>query len=288
MEGCDKFCTFCVVPYTRGPELSRPVHDVLDECRKLLARGVVEVNLLGQNVNGYRGEGPDGEEWDFTMLLYAVAELEGLKRLRFITSHPMEMTSELAVAFGELPQLMPFLHLPVQSGSDRILKAMHRGHTRDDYFRIIDELREQCPDLALSSDFIVGYPGESDEDFEETLDLVRRVGYDSSFCFKYSPRPGTPASKVEDNIPESVKDARLQTLLDLMREQARAATKRQVGKTLDILVEKTGKNEGDMQGRTPDFKIVHFRGQPRQIGQIVPVRITEAYGQSLRGELSLA
>jgi tRNA-2-methylthio-N6-dimethylallyladenosine synthase len=288
MEGCDKFCTFCVVPYTRGPELSRPVSDVLDECRKLLQKGAVEINLLGQNVNGYRGDGPDSEEWDFTMLLYAVAELEGLKRLRFITSHPMEMTSELAVAFGELPQLMPFFHLPVQSGSDRILKEMHRGHTRDDYLRMIDELRKQCPDLALSSDFIVGYPGETDEDFAATIDLVERVGYDSSYCFKYSPRPGTPASKIEDDIPESVKDARLQTLLELIREQSRAATERQVGKTLDVLVEKEGKKVGDMQGRTPDFKIVHFRGQPRQIGQVMPVKIIEAYGQSLRGELCIA
>ncbi|MCF7821313.1 MAG: tRNA (N6-isopentenyl adenosine(37)-C2)-methylthiotransferase MiaB [Mariprofundaceae bacterium] len=287
MEGCDKFCTFCVVPYTRGSELSRPVHDVLDECRTLLQKGAAEINLLGQNVNGYRGDGADGEEWDFTMLLYAVAKLEGLKRLRFITSHPIEMTSELAVAFGELPQLMPFLHLPVQSGSDRILKAMHRGHTRDDYFRMIDELREHCPDLALSSDFIVGYPGETDEDFADTIDLVRRVGYDSSYCFKYSPRPGTPASKIEDDIPEGVKDARLQTLLDLIREQSRAATGQQVGKTLDILVEKEGKKPGDMQGRTPDFKIVHFRGQKRQIGQIMPVKIIEAYGQSLRGELCI-
>ncbi|MDT8375192.1 MAG: tRNA (N6-isopentenyl adenosine(37)-C2)-methylthiotransferase MiaB [Mariprofundaceae bacterium] len=288
MEGCDKFCTFCVVPYTRGPELSRPVSDVLAECRALLSGGAVEINLLGQNVNGYRGEGPDGDEWDFTMLLYAVAELEGLKRLRFITSHPVEMTRELAVAFGELPQLMPFLHLPVQSGSDRILKEMHRGHSRDDYFRMIDELREHCPELALSSDFIVGYPGETDEDFADTIDLVRRVGYDSSYCFKYSPRPGTPAAKIEDDIPENVKDARLQTLLDLIREQSRAATERQVGKTVDVLVEKEGKKAGDMQGRTPDFKIVHFRGQPGQAGRIVPVKITAAYGQSLRGELCVA
>ncbi|MES0371645.1 MAG: tRNA (N6-isopentenyl adenosine(37)-C2)-methylthiotransferase MiaB [Mariprofundaceae bacterium] len=288
MEGCDKFCTFCVVPYTRGPELSRPVNDVLDECRKLLAKGAVEINLLGQNVNAYRAEGPDGEEWDFTMLLYAVSELEKMKRLRFITSHPMEMTSELAVAFAELPKLMPFLHLPIQSGSDRILKAMHRGHTRDDYLRTIDELREHCPDLALSSDFIVGYPGETDEDFAETIDLVKRVGFDSAFCFKYSPRPGTPASKIEDDIPESVKNTRLQTLLELTREQTRERTEQQVGKTLDVLVEKEGKNPGDMQGRTANFKIVHFQGQPRQIGQVMPVKITEAYAQSLRGELILA
>jgi len=288
MEGCDKFCTFCVVPYTRGPEISRPVGDILAECRELLAAGNVEVSLLGQNVNGYRGPGPDGEEWDFTMLLYAVARLPGLKRLRFTTSHPIEMTEELAIAFGELPQLMPYLHLPVQSGSDRMLKVMHRGHTRDDYLRIIRQLRDHCPDLALSSDFIVGYPGETDEDFEDTLSLVRKVGYDSAFCFKYSPRPGTPAAKAEDNVPEAVKDERLQRLLALTRDQAKAALDRQVGKTLDVLVEKEGRNPGDMEGRTPDFKIVHFRGQPRQIGQVMPMRIVESYGQSLRGELILS
>jgi len=287
MEGCDKFCTFCVVPYTRGPEISRPVEHVLNECQALLDDGAVEISLLGQNVNAYRAEGPDGEEWDFTMLLYAVAELAGLKRLRFTTSHPMEMTSELAIAFAEIPQLMPYLHLPVQSGSDRLLKLMHRGHDRDTYFRIIDELREHCPDLALSSDFIVGYPGETDEDFEATLELARRVHYDSAFCFKYSPRPGTPASHVEDCVPEAVKDARLQQLLALMREQARESLQRQIGKVVDVLVEKTGRNEGDMEGRSPDFKIVHFRGNPRQIGEVMPMRIVEAYGQSLRGELIL-
>ncbi len=288
MEGCDKFCTFCVVPYTRGPELSRPVDDVLAECRQLLDGGAVEISLLGQNVNGYRGTGPDGEEWDFTMLLYAVAQLDGLKRLRFTTSHPMEMTDELCVAFGEIPQLMPYLHLPVQSGSDVLLKAMHRGHDRDAYYRLIDRLREHCPDIALSSDFIVGYPGETDADFEATLELVRHVRYDSAFCFKYSPRPGTPASRAEDSVPEDVKDARLQELLALTREQTADAMARQVGRRLDVLVEKGGRNDGDMQGRTPDFKIVHFRGNPRQIGQIMPMRITEAYGQSLRGELILA
>ncbi|HXH71296.1 MAG TPA: tRNA (N6-isopentenyl adenosine(37)-C2)-methylthiotransferase MiaB [Mariprofundaceae bacterium] len=288
MEGCDKFCTFCVVPYTRGPEISRPVEDILAECRELLAAGIVEISLLGQNVNGYRGEGPDGEEWDFTMLLYAVARLPGLKRLRFTTSHPIEMTEELAIAFAELPQLMPYLHLPVQSGSDRMLKAMHRGHTRADYLRIIEGLRRHCPDLALSSDFIVGYPGETDEDFQATLDLMREVGYDSTFCFKYSPRPGTPAAKAEDNVPEEVKDERLQALLELTREQAKSALDRQVGKVLDVLVEKEGRNPGDMEGRTPDFKIVHFRGQPRQIGQVMPMRIVASYGQSLRGELVIA
>ncbi len=285
MEGCDKFCTFCVVPYTRGPELSRPVGDILAECRQLLAGGAVEISLLGQNVNGYRGGGPDGEEWDFTMLLYAVAELDGLKRLRFTTSHPMEMTDELCVAFGEIPQLMPYLHLPVQSGSDAMLKVMHRGHDRDTYYRRIDHLRQHCPDIALSSDFIVGYPGETDADFKQTLDLVRRVGYDSAYCFKYSPRPGTPAGKSDDDVPLAVKDERLQALLSMLRQQTRESMLRQVGRTLDVLVEKESRSQGDMQGRTPDFKIVHFRGNPRQIGQIMPVRITEAYGQSLRGEL---
>ena len=288
MEGCDKFCTFCVVPYTRGSELSRPVADILHECQQLLDKGICEISLLGQNVNGYRGMGEDGEEWDFTMLLYAVGKLEGLQRLRFSTSHPMEMTDELAIAFGEIPVLMPYLHLPVQSGSDAILKAMHRGHGRDDYFPLIEKLRQHCPDIALSSDFIVGFPGETEEDFEQTLDLVRRVNYDYAFCFKYSPRPGTPAAKAEDSVPEDVKDMRLQRLLELTREQSRQALLKQVGKTVQVLVEKESRTAGDMQGRTADYRIVHFVGQARQIGQIMPVRITEAYGQSLRGELILA
>lgn len=287
MEGCDKFCTFCVVPYTRGPELSRPVQDILDECSELLNHGVVEISLLGQNVNGYRGIGPDGEEWDFTMLLYATAALPGLKRLRFTTSHPMEMTEELAVAFGEIDNLMPYLHLPVQSGSDAMLKAMHRGHDRESYLAIIRQLREHCPDLALSSDFIVGYPGETDEDFEQTLDLVRQVGFDTAFCFKYSPRPGTPAAKSEDDVPEEVKDERLQRLLGLMKEQTQQAMQKKIGRIEQVLVEKNGRKPGDMEGRTADFKIVHFAGKDRQIGQVMPVKITEAYGQSLRGELVL-
>ena len=183
---------------------------------------------------------------------------------------------------------MPYLHLPVQSGSDALLKAMHRGHDCDSYYRRIDLLRQHCPDIALSSDFIVGYPGESDADFEATMELVRRVDYDSAYCFKYSPRPGTPAAKAEDNVPEAVKDERLQRLLSLTREQTGDAMQRQIGRRLDVLVEKESRTEGDMQGRTPDFKIVHFRGNPRQIGQVMPVHITEAYGQSLRGELILA
>jgi len=288
MEGCDKFCTFCVVPYTRGPEISRSVADVLAECRGHLERGAVEITLLGQNVNGYLGKGPDGEEWDFAMLLYAVAELDGLKRLRFTTSHPMEMNDGLIEAFTEIPQLMPYLHLPVQSGSDRILKAMHRGHTRAHYLDIIERLRTACPEIALSSDFIVGFPGESDEDFEATLDLVREVRFDSAFCFKYSPRPGTPASKVSDSVPEPVKDERLQRLLGLMRQCNAESHQAQVGREVDVLVEGKSRTEGDMQARTPDFRIVHFRGRERLIGQIMPVRVTQAYGQSLRGELMIS
>ncbi|MDQ6954042.1 MAG: tRNA (N6-isopentenyl adenosine(37)-C2)-methylthiotransferase MiaB [Mariprofundaceae bacterium] len=288
MEGCDKFCTFCVVPYTRGSELSRPVEDVLEECGKLLATGTTEISLLGQNVNAYRGLSKDGDEWDFTMLLYAVAKLDGLKRLRFSTSHPMEMTEEMAAAFGDIPVLMPYLHLPVQSGSNAILKAMHRGHNRDDYFPLIESLRKYCPDIALSSDFIVGYPGETEEDFEATLDLVRRVNYDFSYCFKYSPRPGTPAAQSEDNVPEAIKNERLQRLLELTRLQTRQAMVKQIGRAVEVLVEKESKKEGEMQGRTADYRIVHFKGQVRQIGQIMPVRITEAYGQSLHGVLILA
>jgi len=285
MEGCDKFCTFCVVPYTRGPELSRPVEDVLRECREVLVAGALEITLLGQNVNGYLGVGPDGEEWDFSMLLYAVARLEGLKRLRFFTSHPMEVNEGLVEAFAELPVLMPFLHLPVQSGSDRILKAMHRGHNRAHYLKLVESIRKARPDIALSSDFIVGFPGETDEDFADTLDLVRTVGFDTAFCFNYSPRPGTPASKVEDSVPQDVKDARLQALLVVLRQQTREMHHAHIGRLEDVLVERPSKTEGDMQGRTPDFKIVHFQGRPDQVGQIVPLRITGAYGQSLRGEV---
>jgi len=288
MEGCDKFCTFCVVPYTRGPELSRPVDDVLQECRAVLAGGAVEITLLGQNVNGFVGIGPDGEEWDFSMLLYAVAELDGLKRLRFTTSHPMEVNEGLITAFAELDVLMPFLHLPVQSGSNRMLKAMHRGHDRAHYLRLIEQLRAARPNLALSSDFIVGFPGETDEDFEQTLDLVREVGFDSAFCFNYSPRPGTPAAKVADNVPKEVKNERLQALLAMTRDLTKKSHQACVGQTETVLVERASRSDGDMQGRTPDFKIVHFEGKQRLIGQLLPVRITEAYGQSLRGDLIIS
>ncbi|MDQ6981133.1 MAG: tRNA (N6-isopentenyl adenosine(37)-C2)-methylthiotransferase MiaB, partial [Ghiorsea sp.] len=285
MEGCDKFCTFCIVPYTRGAEISRPPEDILEECRQLIEAGAKDISLLGQNVNAYQCENANGEAVGFADLLHLVGDLEGMQRLRFSTSHPMEMTTELCEAFAEIPTLMPYLHLPVQSGSNEILKAMHRGHKREDYFKAIDELRLFTPDIALSSDFIVGFPGETDEDFEMTLDLVRKVGYDSAFSFKYSPRPGTPAAKAEDDVPEDVKDERLQRLLALLREQSRERMEQQVGKTTQVLIESKGKNEGDLQGRTPDFRIVHLQGNPRLIGQTMAVKITAAYNMSLRGEL---
>jgi len=287
MEGCDKFCTFCVVPYTRGQELSRPVVDILAECQSRLDHGALEISLLGQNVNGYRGVGPDGEEWDFSMLLFAVAELDGLKRLRFSTSHPLEMNEGLIEAFRDLPVLMPFLHLPVQSGSDRILKAMHRGHSRADYLRTIDQLRAAKPDLALSSDFIVGFPGETDADFADTLSLAREVGFDFAYCFNYSPRPGTPASELNDSVPHPLKQTRLTELLELMRAQSRQALEQQVGRTVEVLFDGSSKQKGDLIGRTPDYKIVHAAANARLIGHITPVTLTRAYGQSLRGEIAI-
>jgi len=288
MEGCDKFCTFCVVPYTRGPEHSRPVTDILAECRHLADAGTVEITLLGQNVNSYKGRAMDGSIWNLARLLDALAGINELKRLRFTTSHPLDMNDDLIEAFASNPRLMPYLHLPVQTGSDRILKAMHRGHKCDDYRDVIEKLRHACPGIALSSDFIVGFPRETEEDFEQTLDLVREVGFDSAYCFKYSPRPGTPATRMKETVPEEIKDERLQRLLALMREQSGRVHKAMIGKTVDVLVEKSGRKSGDMQGRTPDFKIVHFQTENCSPGEILPVHITHSYGQSLRGEIPTA
>lgn len=285
MEGCDKFCTFCVVPYTRGPEHSRPVNDIVEESRALADAGVVEITLLGQNVNSYKGLGPNGDIWDLARLLDALANIDDIKRLRFTTSHPLDMSESLIQAFADNPKLMPFLHLPVQSGSDRMLKTMHRMHKRDDYLNIISRLRQACPDIALSSDFIVGFPRETEQDFEFTLDLVREVGFDSAYCFKYSPRPGTPAIRIKETVAKEVKDERLQRLLALMREQTRLAHSSQTGKTVDVLVERPGRQPGDMQGRTADYKLVHFQTLRHQPGQIIAVSITDSYGQSLRGNI---
>ncbi len=285
MEGCDKFCTFCVVPYTRGEELSRPVDDVLKECQQQLALGAKEITLLGQNVNGYRGLSSDGEQYDFAMLLEAVAELEGLHRLRFTTSHPTEVNEGMIRAFSELPVLMPYLHLPFQSGSNRILSAMHRGHTREEYLTTIRALKKANPKLVFSTDIIVGFPGETDADFEDSLSLAEEVGFDTAYCFNYSPRPGTPASRIEDDVAKEVKDERLQRLLSLMRAQTRTAMESMLGQDVEVLVERSDRDGIDLQGRTPDFKIVHFSGSHRLIGEIVSVRINKAFGQSLRGEI---
>ena len=250
-EGCDKFCTFCVVPYTRGSEVSRPVTQIVAEAERLAEAGVREVTLLGQNVNAWHGEGADGAEWGLGRLLYRLAEIPGIARLRYTTSHPRDMDDELIAAHRDLPTLMPYLHLPVQSGSDRILKAMNRRHKAVDYLRLLDRVRAARSDIALSGDFIVGFPGETDADFEDTMRLVREVGYASAFSFKYSPRPGTPGAEMPDHVPEKVKDERLHTLQALLVEQQQAFTQSMVGRTMTTLIEKPGRQAGQKVGRSP-------------------------------------
>ena len=283
-EGCDKFCTFCVVPYTRGAEFSRPAASVLEEARRLVANGTVELSLLGQNVNAWAAEGPDGSEWNFARLLYALAEVDGLKRIRYTTSHPRDMNNDLYRAHAEIPQLMPYLHLPVQAGSDRILDAMNRHHTRDDYMRIIDRLREARPDMALSGDFIVGFPGETDRDFADTLSLINDVNYASAYSFKFSPRPGTPASLSEDQVPEDVKSERLQSLQQLISAQQFAFNQAKVGEVMDILIERPANRANQMAGRSPWMQAVHFSSDVGAIGDIVSLKITEAHQNSLSAE----
>ena len=282
-EGCDKFCSFCVVPYTRGAEFSRPARDILAEAKRLLAAGVVEITLLGQNVNAWHGEAPDGADWSLGRLIRELAGLDGLRRLRYTTSHPLEMTSDLIAAHGEVPELMPYLHLPVQAGSNRILEAMNRRHDRDTYFRIIDRLRESRPDLALSGDFIVGFPGESEKDFLQTLNLVERVGYAQAYSFKYSPRPGTPASALELQVPEDEKSDRLQRLQDLLNRQQLAFNQATAGKTLDVLLERPGRRDGQLVGRSPYMQAVHVSAPAHRIGSVAPVRIVEGKANSLSG-----
>ncbi|WP_354856361.1 tRNA (N6-isopentenyl adenosine(37)-C2)-methylthiotransferase MiaB [Acetobacter fabarum] len=284
-EGCDKFCSFCVVPYTRGAESSRSVQSVLAEARRMAQSGVREISLLGQNVNAYHGEGPGGTVWDLTRLAYALAEIPGLSRIRYTTSHPRDMNDALIAAHRDLPELMPFLHLPVQSGSDRILRAMNRGHTADEYRDLVHRLRAAKPDLALSSDFIIGHPGETDEDFEATMQLVRDVGFALAYSFKYSPRPGTPAAGAPLQVPEDVKDARLQALQKLLREQQDAFNASMVGKTVPVLFTGKGRKPGQIAGRSPWLQPVHVIGPDRLIGQTVPVRITERLTNSLGGIL---
>ncbi|MGE4217992.1 MAG: tRNA (N6-isopentenyl adenosine(37)-C2)-methylthiotransferase MiaB [Alphaproteobacteria bacterium] len=284
-EGCDRFCTFCVVPYTRGAEQSRPVAAVLAEARRLVAAGTRELTLLGQNVNAYHGLGSDGRDWGLGRLIRALAEIDGLARIRFTTSHPRDMDDELIRAYAEVPALMPFLHLPVQSGSDRILAAMNRRHDADAYFRIVDALRDAQPDLALSSDFIVGFPGETDRDFADTIRMVNRVGFAQAFSFKYSPRPGTPAADLGEQVPERVKDERLAGLQQLLRAQQDAFNRGQQGRVLPVLFDRPGRHAGQIAGRSPDLQPVHAAGSDVLIGRVVPVRIVQAHPNSLEGEV---
>jgi tRNA-2-methylthio-N6-dimethylallyladenosine synthase len=278
-EGCDKFCSFCVVPYTRGGEWSRPAADIEAEARGLAAKGVREVTLLGQNVNAYDGEG------GLAALVRRLAKIEGLDRIRYTTSHPRDMDDALIAAHAEVAALMPYLHLPVQSGSDRVLKAMNRAHTAESYVRLIERIRAARPDIAISGDFIVGFPGERDADFEATLQLVRDVGYATAFSFKYSRRPGTPAAAMPGQVAEAVKDERLARLNALLDEQARAFNKSQVGKVLPVLFERPGRHPGQLIGRSPYLQAVHALAPDRLIGQIVPVRIEDAARMSLGGVL---
>jgi tRNA-2-methylthio-N6-dimethylallyladenosine synthase len=285
-EGCDKFCTFCVVPYTRGPEHSRAPEKILAEARALTARGAREIVLLGQNVNAYRGLDAQGDGWALARLIEALAALEDVKRIRYTTSHPRDMSDDLIEVHGGIEKLMPFLHLPVQSGSDRILKAMNRQHTADEYRRRIARVRQARPDMAFSSDFIVGFPGETDDDFEATLQLVRDVEFAQCFSFKYSPRPGTPAAAAKIQVAEEVKTARLEILQKLLLAQQDRANLATVGKTLDVLFEKPGRNPGQIVGRTPHLQPVYVDGPLSLIGSIHAVRIEALTANSLKGHLA--
>jgi tRNA-2-methylthio-N6-dimethylallyladenosine synthase len=280
-EGCDKFCTFCVVPYTRGGEYSRPMADILAEARGLAEQGVREVTLLGQNVNAYAGEG------GLAGLVRALAQIPGLDRIRYTTSHPRDMDEALIAAHAEVAALMPYLHLPVQSGSDRVLRAMNRGHSADSYLKLIARIRAARPDIALSGDFIVGFPGETEADFEATLSLVREAGYASAFSFKYSRRPGTPASAMAGQVDEAVKDERLARLQALLEQQQRAFNAAQVGRVLPVLIERAGRHPGQVLGRSPYLQAVHAEGPLSLIGRIVPVRIDRSAMNSLGGALVL-
>ncbi|HKY94603.1 MAG TPA: MiaB/RimO family radical SAM methylthiotransferase, partial [Kiloniellales bacterium] len=283
-EGCDKFCTFCVVPYTRGAEASRPVADILAEARRLVAAGALEITLLGQNVNAYRGTAPHGGAWGLGRLLRALAEIPGLQRLRYTTSHPRDVDDELIAAHRDLPQLMPFLHLPVQSGSDGVLAAMNRRHDAADYRRVVDRLRAARADLALSSDFIVGFPGESDRDFEATLALVREVGYAQAYSFKYSARPGTPAAAMPRQVPETVKGERLAALQQLLDAQQLAFNRRSVGRRMAVLFERRGRLPGQYVGRSPWMQAVHARLPQESLGRLAEVEIVGAGPNGLEGE----
>ncbi len=282
-EGCDKFCSFCVVPYTRGAEASRPQAAIIAEARRMVANGAREITLLGQNVNAWHGEGENGVPSTLGRLLQKLADIPGLARLRYTTSHPRDMDDDLIAAHRDLPQLMPFLHLPVQSGSDRILAAMNRKHTAADYLRLVERLREARPDLAMSSDFIVGHPGETEADFESTLKLIRDVNFSQAFSFKYSPRPGTPAAGAPQKVPEEEKDRRLYALQDLLRAQQADFNARCVGLTLPVLITGPGRHAGQIAGRSPYLQPVHLIGPATLVGEEILVRIEAAHKNSLSG-----
>jgi tRNA-2-methylthio-N6-dimethylallyladenosine synthase len=283
-EGCDKFCTYCVVPYTRGAEVSRPFKDLLDEAQRLIEGGALELTLLGQNVNAWSGEDAVGRAVGLDGLIRALAELPDLARIRYTTSHPNDMSEGLIAAHGEVDKLMPFLHLPVQSGSDRVLKAMNRSHSVDSYLKVLDRVRTARPDIALSSDFIVGFPGESDGEFEDTLRLVKSVGYAQAFSFKYSSRPGTPAAAMDGQVAPEVMDERLQRLQAALQQDSLAFNRGSVGRTCRVLVERRGRHPGQWLGKSPWLQSVHFEGEA-QIGDLVEVELTEPGPNSLHGRL---
>ena len=287
-EGCDKFCTFCVVPYTRGAEFSRDVDAIVGEARRLVQKGVRDITLLGQNVNAFHGTGPDRRTWNLAGLLRHLALIGGVERLRYTTSHPREMDDDLVAAHADTPAVMPFLHLPVQAGSDRILKAMNRKHTAAEYLAIIEKLRAARPDIALASDFIVGFPGETERDFEDTMALVRAANYAQAYSFKYSRRPGTPAAEMHGQVAPEVADDRLQRLQALLLEQRRAFNASQIGKRLPVLFDRAGRKPGQVQGRSPYQQSVHVDGPIGLIGSIVEVDIIAASDNSLTGRLASA
>ena len=283
-EGCDKFCTYCVVPYTRGAEISRGWSALIDEAKAIVDEGAAEITLLGQNVNAWDGEDDKGQLQGLDGLIRALDKIPGLRRIRYMTSHPNDMTEGLIAAHGDVEKLMPFLHLPVQSGSDRILKAMNRSHSRDRYLRILDRVRTVRPDIAFSGDFIVGFPGETDEDFEDTMRLVREVGHAQAYSFKYSPRPGTPAADMADQIPMEIMDERLQRLQAQIVADQTAFNRNTVGKTCDVLLERPGKFDGQLIGKSPWLQSVHVLAPELSIGNIVRVQITDSGPLSLKGE----
>ena len=286
MEGCSKYCTFCVVPYTRGEEISRPLHDVITEISTLAEQGVREINLLGQNVNAYQGSMDDDDIASFSLLLHYVAAVDGIDRIRFTTSHPAEFTDDIIEAFADIPELVNHLHLPVQSGSDTILANMKRGYTRDEYIEIMNKMKAVRPNISLSSDFIIGFPGETEEQFEDTLSLIETVGFDFSYSFIYSARPGTPAAELEDNISEDIKKQRLNKLKTRLNDMTMDISKSMVDTVQTILVEgESKKNPLQMTGRTENNRVVNFTAHPRLVGKFIDVVITEALPNSLRARL---